>query len=318
MPAAIVDEGGTVLASSGGAGALPPGIERGAVLTRVFPGVDMRHLLGGDAVHVSALGGSSLRLTATPLSGGRVLVAFCAAAASEPDGARSAERVEVAARTIAAVRHELAGIIQTLMNQPFIARRAFARSPEQGMTQLATMDEQINMLLERLRGFDRLPAALRTPDRRTVDVGDLLVALAQAEPRVRLQTPSAPCEVCGDHVQLAAALGALIKNALEFSPPESVVDVALTVAGDMLAVTFEDRGASAWQPSPHGVHDPFYTTKHRDLGLGLTVAHAVASRHGGQLEVTPRPGGGTCVTLRLPVGAYPGKPVDDSTVRPLP
>jgi C4-dicarboxylate-specific signal transduction histidine kinase len=110
----------------------------------------------------------------------------------------------------------------------------------------------------------------------------------------------------------------VVKNALEFSPPESVVDIAVALAGDMLAVTFDDRGVSDWQPSPHGVHDPFYTTKHRDLGLGLTVAHAVASRHGGLLEVAPRPGGGTRVTLRLPVGVYPGRPVDDSTVRPLP
>ena len=222
-PAAIVDEGGTILASSEGCGALPPGIERGAALTRVFPGVDVRQLLGGDVVQVSSVDGSSLRVVATPLSGGRVLLAFREAAAPEPDSVRSVERIDVAARTIAAVRHELAGIIQTLMNQPFIARRAFARSSEQGMAQLASMDEHINMLLERLRGFDRLPAALRTPDRRTVDVGDLVAALAEAEPRLRVQAQSAPCEVCGDHVQLAAALDAVVKNALEFSPPDSIV-----------------------------------------------------------------------------------------------
>jgi signal transduction histidine kinase len=317
-PAAVIDEGGAVLAVHDGDGALPPGVERGAATARVFPGVDMRQLLGGGAVDLSTLGGSALRIVATPLSGGRVLLAFREGASVDQDGARSTERIDVAARTIAAVRHELAGIIQTLMNQPFIARRAFARSPEQGLAQLASMDEQINMLLDRLRGFDRLPAALRAPEKRTVDVGDLLAALAEAEPRLRLQAPSPPCEVCGDHVQLAAALDALVKNALEFSAAESAVDITAVAAGELLQVTVEDRGEGAWQPSPHGVHDPFYTTKHRDLGLGLTVAHAVASRHGGRLEIAPRPGGGTRVALFLPLGAYPGKPVDDSTVRPLP
>ena len=60
---------------------------------------------------------------------------------------------------------------------------------------------------------------------------------------------------------------------------------------------------------------------HERLGttrVTATMAHAMASQHGGRLEVAPRPGGGTCVTLWLPVGVYPGKPVDDSTVRPLP
>ena len=119
-------------------------------------------------------------------------------------------------------------------------------------------------------------------------------------------------------VQLAAAFDALIKNALEFSPPEAPVEVSVTTAGAVLTVAVEDRGISPWQPSPHGVHDPFYTTKHRDLGLGLAVAHAVAAHHDGKLEVAPRPGGGTRVTLALAVGASAGKPVDDSTVRPLP
>ena len=317
-PAVLVDDGGTVLATHEADAALPPGLECGVSLARALPGVELRRLLAGDAVDLTSVTGRALRVSALPLSAGRALVSFRDTPAVAADDTRSTERVEVAARTIAAVRHELAGIIQTLMNQPFIARRAFARSPEQGMAQLGTMDEQINMLLDRLRNFDRLPAALRAPDRRTVDVGDLLTALVEAEPRLRIAAPSPPYEVCGDHVQLAAALDAVIKNALEFSPAETLVEVTFSSGAETLTICVEDRGESAWQPSPHGVHDPFYTTKHRDLGLGLTVAHAVALRHGGRLTIAPRAGGGTSVSLELPLGAYPGKPVDDSTVRPLP
>lgn len=317
-PAVLVDDGGVVLATNPSQGALPLGLECGATLGHALPGVDVRRLLGGDSVEVTEHGGKSLRVLAMPLDGGRALVSFREVPAARPDDVRSTERVEVAARTIAAVRHELAGIIQTLMNQPFIARRAFARSAEQGLAQLTTMDEQINMLIDRLRNFDRLPAALRTSDRRMVDVGDLLGVFVEAEPRLRLQAPSPPYEVCGDHVQLSAALDGVIRNALEFSPAEAVVEVALLVADEVLTIRVQDRGASPWHPSPHGVHDPFYTTKHRDLGLGLTVAHAVAHRHGGRLEIAPRSGGGSCVSLVLPLGAYPGKAVDDSTVRPLP
>src|SRR6185369_4688519 len=47
--------------------------------------------------------------------------------------------------------------------------------------------------------------------------------------------------------------------------------------------------------------EAFFTTKGpQATGLGLSVAHSVVQRHGGELSLRPNDGTGTVVTLRLP------------------
>ena len=49
------------------------------------------------------------------------------------------------------------------------------------------------------------------------------------------------------------------------------------------------------------VLDPFFTTKARGGGLGLPIATRTAELHGGSLELACPPGGGTVVTLTVPI-----------------
>jgi polar amino acid transport system substrate-binding protein len=53
---------------------------------------------------------------------------------------------------------------------------------------------------------------------------------------------------------------------------------------------------------PH-IMDPFFTTKRNNggTGLGLSVALAIISEHGGSLDFTSTPGKGTIATVALPV-----------------
>jgi signal transduction histidine kinase len=35
------------------------------------------------------------------------------------------------------------------------------------------------------------------------------------------------------------------------------------------------------------------------MGLGLSITYSIIKKHGGSLELSPRPGGGTIATIRL-------------------
>ena len=49
--------------------------------------------------------------------------------------------------------------------------------------------------------------------------------------------------------------------------------------------------------------EPFFTTKRvgAGTGLGLSITYAIAKRHGGDVHLGSRDGGGTLATLRFPL-----------------
>jgi two-component system sensor kinase FixL len=46
--------------------------------------------------------------------------------------------------------------------------------------------------------------------------------------------------------------------------------------------------------------EPFYTTKPRGLGLGLSISRAIVLAHGGRVWCTARAGGGAVFHVALP------------------
>ena len=57
------------------------------------------------------------------------------------------------------------------------------------------------------------------------------------------------------------------------------------------------------------VFDRFHThtvgTRHRGVGLGLSIVRAFVELHGGEVHIQSAPGEGTIVTCTLPVDAAP-------------
>ncbi|MFC1707907.1 ATP-binding protein [Planctomycetota bacterium] len=66
---------------------------------------------------------------------------------------------------------------------------------------------------------------------------------------------------------------------------------------------------------PH-VTQPFVTTKHgvAGIGLGLFIASRIVHEQGGAIEFRSSPGGGTNVTIRLPVRELGNAPGEDARV----
>jgi signal transduction histidine kinase len=73
-------------------------------------------------------------------------------------------------------------------------------------------------------------------------------------------------------------------------------------SGPCIQLTVEDTGCGMSAQTMERIFEPFFTTKEpgRGTGLGLSVVYDIIQRHGGNLQVSSRPGYGSCFQVFLP------------------
>jgi signal transduction histidine kinase len=65
---------------------------------------------------------------------------------------------------------------------------------------------------------------------------------------------------------------------------------------------FQDNGPGIPLESQADIFEPFFSTKDRGTGLGLTVSYNIVTAHGGVLELLADRSPGACFRLFLPSG----------------
>ncbi|WP_240979515.1 ATP-binding protein [Streptomyces sp. HNM0574] len=116
--------------------------------------------------------------------------------------------------------------------------------------------------------------------------------------------------VWGSRSQLAAALGNLVENAVNYSPPRTRVGIAArriaASGGDLIEISVTDQGIGISQADKDRIFERFYRVDPArsratgGTGLGLAIVKHVAASHGGEVTVWSAEGQGSTFTLRLP------------------
>lgn len=106
----------------------------------------------------------------------------------------------------------------------------------------------------------------------------------------------------------------LLKNAISFSPPGSVVQVHcrnVEDAGDppLVECTIDDRGPGIAEDDLPHVFEPFFTRRRGGTGLGLAIVDRIIGEHQGQVSLANRDAGGAVATVRLPAAPLPATPM---------
>lgn len=109
-----------------------------------------------------------------------------------------------------------------------------------------------------------------------------------------------------DFVQSLRILGNLLDNALRYSPPNGVVDIDVRGDAPWIEIAVADQGPGIAVVERDRIFEPFYrprsdTPDVGHAGLGLSIAKRLAELQGGEVIFTPRLGGGSVFTLRLPL-----------------
>ncbi len=104
-----------------------------------------------------------------------------------------------------------------------------------------------------------------------------------------------------DKLKLTQAIGNVLRNAIDASPPGAEVRVREEVRDDGVDVTIADGGPGVPECVRETIFTPFFTTKQHGTGLGLAIAREFVEAHGGTLTAEGQtPGCGATFVLRLP------------------
>jgi len=93
----------------------------------------------------------------------------------------------------------------------------------------------------------------------------------------------------------------LVKNAMEAMPDGGRLAIAVSAGDAYLRVDFTDSGVGIPAEELGRIFEPYHTTKQKGTGLGLMVVQRIVHDHGGQIEVSSRPGEGTRFRVLLPL-----------------
>ena len=116
--------------------------------------------------------------------------------------------------------------------------------------------------------------------------GDATIAFAR--PR------RASAMVLGKPDRLARAIDNIIDNAISFSPPGGLVEVAATRVGDQVLIRVDDEGPGVPGEAREAIFNRFHSVRPegenfgRHSGLGLAIARAIVEGHDGEIDVRDR------------------------------
>ena len=155
------------------------------------------------------------------------------------------------------------------------------------------------------------------PIKKTVLINDLIkdsVSFVLSGSNIRcefsIQDDLWPVEV--DEGQIRQVISNLIVNAAEIMPEGGVIkvraenitisikDTLLLKEGKYIRVFIEDQGIGIPKELLGKVFDPYFTTKQKGSGLGLSTAYSIIHKHAGVITVESALGVGTTFCIYLP------------------
>lgn len=172
----------------------------------------------------------------------------------------------------------------------------------------------LTRLVEDLRVLSLADSGQLTLDLRTVDLAELVRTAAAAQERRAADkglgvvvTATEPVLVHGDRERLLQVLGNLLDNAVRHTPAGGTITLSARRAAGDAVIGVADTGPGVPESERERVFERFYRadgSRGRSgggSGLGLSIVKAIVTLHGGTVAMEGAEGGGTEITVALPV-----------------
>jgi C4-dicarboxylate-specific signal transduction histidine kinase len=205
---------------------------------------------------------------------------------------------------LAAIANYSSGCAQRLESGRYDAAELLA-----AMHKAAGQAERAGKIIRRVREFVRksepncAAVALEQIVEDVVGFADIEARKSQVRIRVDIE-PRLP-EVYVDAIMVEQVLLNLMKNGVEAMQKTPAPRRLLQIAArrnpqGMAELAVIDHGHGVSEEDKEKMFEPFYTTKHEGMGMGLNICRTIIEFHNGRLWVEPNPGGGSIFRFTVP------------------
>lgn len=163
---------------------------------------------------------------------------------------------------------------------------------------------RLEQMVQDLEQFTRMPK----PEIRQVRLRAILqsaLKVWEMEDRsdqieVNMETLPEDPAVFVDRALMEQALIHLLRNARDAMPQGGVISISTSWEDKWLVLSVKDTGSGIASEELPRIFDPFFTSKTRGSGLGLTTVNRIVNEHGGEVKIFSTPGDGTEARILLP------------------
>ncbi|MBI5100662.1 MAG: PAS domain S-box protein [Nitrospirae bacterium] len=223
---------------------------------------------------------------------------------------KSAREIHLMNTRFEAMRKLIAGLSHAIRNP------LFGISSISQILQRADLDEKYAPMIRALNTESKRIADLindlnmyakpKAPVLSLIDMGSLIDTLKQKysekypEITFRVNLESA-MTVKGDESQLSYAIDQLLENGCQSGATELDIDIHRDYYfdGDRVNFSIRDNGTGISEKDILKCFDPFYTTRQRSTGLGLSLSKKLIELHGGSIDLSSKAGEGTSIFISL-------------------
>ena len=215
------------------------------------------------------------------------------------------------------VTHEMRTPLTAIQGSSELMGR-YSSMPEEKRKQIAALinseSKRLGRMISTFLTVERLSAGQIEMKQEPFPVAELVsTCVDRARPlaerkQMRMSVEDLPQEsISGDRELMEYALYNLLTNAVKYSPSKTEVNVRAVRQGGSVRIAVEDQGIGMDQKEVRNVFQKFYRTRRAEqsgeagTGIGLSIVQEIVQRHGGTVEVTSRPGEGSCFTLVVPL-----------------
>ncbi|MBU7046712.1 MAG: response regulator, partial [Theionarchaea archaeon] len=218
------------------------------------------------------------------------------------------------------IAHDFNNILTAILSNANLARMyAEDERVTEKLNKIEKASLQAKDLMQQLFTFSKGGAPVKKP----VSLRDLIkdsasFALRGSNVRCHLYLPDDMWSVDVDAGQISQVMNNIIMNADQAMPEGGIIQVrAENVVieedapplkkGFYVKVTVTDQGIGILDTHLQRIFDPYFTTKQKGSGLGLSTAYAIINNHDGYITVESELGMGSTFCIYLPASGERGE-----------